>query len=110
MLTSRAFQAGDPALQSFVRFGTVVFPIVDRNLKDYLRIKEAAQFLGVSEGTLRNWGRQGKLRTHRHPINGYRLYQKADLELLLAAVHGTAKPPKGAAEPKVNSNSPRRSR
>jgi excisionase family DNA binding protein len=110
-LTSRAFQQSiQQALQSFVRFGTVVFSSVDRNLKDYLRIKEAAQFLGVSEGTLRNWGRQGKLRTHRHPINGYRLYQKADLELLLAAVHGTAKPAQGAAEPKVNSNSPRRSR
>jgi excisionase family DNA binding protein len=37
------------------------------DIKDYLQIKEASSVLGVSEGTLRNWGRQGKIRTHRHP-------------------------------------------
>ena len=56
------------------------------NLKDYLDEK-TARFIGVSEGTLRNWGREGKIRTHRHPINGYRLYRKADLDALLTAVH-----------------------
>jgi excisionase family DNA binding protein len=49
------------------------------NAQHYLLIGEAAQLLGVSEGTLRNWGRQGKIRTHRHPINQYRLYRRADL-------------------------------
>jgi excisionase family DNA binding protein len=52
---------------------------LEGNFRDYLRIKEAARLLGVSEGTIRNWGRQGKLRMHRHPINGYRLFKKADL-------------------------------
>lgn len=35
----------------------------------YLTIKEAAGFLGVSPSTLRNWERQGKLSTHRNPVN-----------------------------------------
>ena len=55
-------------------------------LQDYLQIKAAAAFLGVSANTLRNWERQGRLPTYRHPINGYRLYKKTDLEALLAAV------------------------
>ena len=54
-------------------------------LQDYLQIKAAAAFLGVSVNTLRNWERQGKLATYRHPINGYRLYRKTDLEALLNA-------------------------
>lgn len=55
-------------------------------LQDYLQIKAAAAFLGVSASTLRNWERAGKLVAHRHPINGYRLYRKADLEAILAAI------------------------
>ena len=53
------------------------------NLQKYLRIKQAAEFLGVSESTLRNWDRDGKIVAYRHPINRYRLYKKADLEGLL---------------------------
>lgn len=52
-------------------------------LDGYLRIKEAAEYLGVSPNTLRNWGRSGKLAERRHPINGYRLYAKAELDVLL---------------------------
>ena len=52
-------------------------------LKDYLRVKEAAEFLGVSPNTIRNWSREGKLKTFRNPINGYRLFRKADLKKLL---------------------------
>jgi MerR family transcriptional regulator, copper efflux regulator len=61
-------------------------------LQDYLQIKAAAAFLGVSVNTLRNWERLGKLPTYRHPINGYRLYKKADLETLLAAVRRSDQP------------------
>lgn len=56
------------------------------NLQDYMLINEAARFLGVSAGTLRNWERGGKIKTHRHPVNGYRLYKKKDLEALLKKV------------------------
>jgi DNA-binding transcriptional MerR regulator len=56
-------------------------------------IKEAAAFLGVSPNTLRNWERGGKITTHRHPLNSYRLYKRTDLESLLTAIaqstHGT---------------------
>jgi MerR family transcriptional regulator, copper efflux regulator len=51
--------------------------------KNYLRIKEAAEFLGVSPLTLRNWDKKGKLTGYRHPINHYRLYRMADLEKFL---------------------------
>ena len=58
--------------------------IVDmEKLDGYLRIKEAAEFLGVSPNTLRNWGRDGKILEHRHPMNNYRLYKKNDLAELL---------------------------
>jgi DNA-binding transcriptional MerR regulator len=57
---------------------------------EYLLIGQTAQLLGVSQGTLRNWGRQGKIRTKRHPINGYRLYRRDDIEELVAEIHGSA--------------------
>ena len=59
---------------------------MEKNLREYLRIKDAAALLGVSEGTLRNWSQQGKIKVHRHPINGYRLYNREDLQALLLAV------------------------
>lgn len=52
-------------------------------LDGYLRIKQAAEFLGVSPNTLRNWGRDGRIIEHRHPVNNYRLYEKDDLIRLL---------------------------
>ena len=61
------------------------------NIQKYLRIKEAAEFLGISQGTLRNWGKNGKIATYRHPINGYRLYKKTDLEALLIEIAKSAK-------------------
>jgi excisionase family DNA binding protein len=61
------------------------------NLQNYLRIKQAAQFVGVSESTLRNWGRNGKITTYRHPISRYRLYKKADLEALLKKIEESVK-------------------
>lgn len=48
-----------------------------------MTVSPAAALLGVSPSTLRNWDREGKLKARRHPINGYRLYKKAELEKLL---------------------------
>jgi predicted site-specific integrase-resolvase len=47
-------------------------------LADYLTVKDAAAYLGVSPSTLRNWDRAGKL------------YRLTDLEAVLRAVHRRA--------------------
>lgn len=52
-------------------------------LRDYLRISDAAHYLGVSPNTLRNWERAGKVVAHRHPVNRYRLFKRADLDAVL---------------------------
>lgn len=58
-------------------------PSRTQNFKAYLTVGEAAAFLGVSPSTLRNWDRAGRLKAGRHPINGYRLYEREALERLL---------------------------
>jgi excisionase family DNA binding protein len=55
-------------------------------LRDYLRISEAAEYLGVSPNTLRNWVNTGKVAAIRHPVNDYRLFQRKDLDALLRQV------------------------
>lgn len=63
-------------------------PITNKEgLQDYLTVRAAASFLGVSPSTLRNWDREGKLKAIRHPINQYRLYSKAELQQLLDRMH-----------------------
>lgn len=59
-------------------------------LRDFLRISEAAEYLGVSPNTLRNWERAGKVLAHRHPVNRYRLFRQQDLDSLLSQVDRTA--------------------
>lgn len=56
--------------------------------RSLLRIGEAAELLGVSAGTLRNWDKAGKLTPLRHPVNGYRLYRREELEKLLREISG----------------------
>lgn len=55
-------------------------------LKDFLRISEAADYLGVSPNTLRNWESAGKIVALRHPVNDYRLFRREDLDALLKKV------------------------
>ena len=61
-----------------------------KSIRDYLRISQAADFLGVSPQTLRNWERDGKITCYRHPLSGYRLFREKDLEALLRALHNSA--------------------
>ncbi len=56
------------------------------NLGNYLTVGEAAETLGVSKATLRNWDKAGKLKPHRHPLNGYRLYCRKELDGLLKEI------------------------
>ena len=61
-------------------------------LRDYLRISQAAEYLGVSVNTLRNWENAGKLVAHRHPVNKYRLFKRAELAALLRKVRTPNRP------------------
>ena len=60
-------------------------------LRDFLRISEAAEYLGVSPNTLRNWERAGKIVAHRHPVNHYRLFKREDLDAVLRKVERPAR-------------------
>jgi site-specific DNA-methyltransferase (adenine-specific) len=53
---------------------------------NYLKIKEAAEFLKITTQTLRNWDNAGKLKTSRHPMNNYRIYDKTSLVRLLKRI------------------------
>lgn len=55
-------------------------------LSDYIRISDAAEYLGVSPNTLRNWVNAGKIAAIRHPVNDYRLFKTEDLDALLKLV------------------------
>ena len=50
---------------------------------EYLTIKDAAELLGVTPTTLRNWDKSKKLVAHRNPANGYRLYAVEDVTKIL---------------------------
>ena len=52
-------------------------------ISDYLKIKDAAKFLGVTPNTLRNWEKEKKIVVYRNIANSYRLYKKEDLESIL---------------------------
>lgn len=53
---------------------------------DYMTIKRAAEHLGVTMNTLRNWDKAKKIKTYRHPISNYRLYKLKDLNRLLEKI------------------------
>lgn len=69
-------------------------------LDEYLTIKEAADYLGVCANTLRNWGANGKIKEHRNPLNGYRLYAPEDLDALLKQIKESGAYPSGWSKPR----------
>ncbi len=60
------------------------------DLPQVITIKQAASLLGVSEPTLRRWDEAGKFRARRHPINGYRLYDRARVLAMRKRILGRA--------------------
>ena len=58
-------------------------------IDEYMLIKKAAAYLGVTANTLRNWEQTGKIKTIRHPLNKFRLYKKEDLDRLLGDIEAT---------------------
>ncbi len=57
-----------------------------KKLNDYLTVGTAASYLGVCKDTLRRWDAAGKLKARRHPVTGFRLYLKEELDALLYRV------------------------
>jgi DNA (cytosine-5)-methyltransferase 1 len=49
--------------------------------KKLLPLAEVADMLSVSKETLRRWDAAGKLKSVRHPVNGYRMYKPNDLKM-----------------------------
>ena len=68
-------------------------------LSDYLRISDAADYLGVSPNTLRNWENAGKIVARRHPVNHYRLFKKDELDALLEQLQEPSPPKKASFVP-----------
>jgi MerR family transcriptional regulator, copper efflux regulator len=65
----------------------------------YFSIKEAAEIMGVSPLTLRNWDRSGKFPAQRHPMNNYRVYKLSALEEVINDIEGGTN--KSNAEKKI---------
>ncbi len=63
-------------------------------LDEYLRISDAAEYLGVCSNTLRNWEEAGKMPVYRHPVNNYRLFKKSDIETLLQSIENPVPQPR----------------
>ena len=58
----------------------------------FIQIKDAAEMLGVSKLTLRNWDRDGKLSALRHPISNYRVYRLSDIQDIIKKIESGEKP------------------
>lgn len=48
-------------------------------INEYITIGEAAELMGVTKNTLKNWEAAGKIRSFRNKMNGYRLYKEQEL-------------------------------
>lgn len=51
-------------------------------MKDYISLSEAAELIGKSKQTLRRWDNEGKLTAFREPVSNYRVYKRAQIEML----------------------------
>lgn len=54
--------------------------------KEFITIKGAAEILSVSRDTLRRWDKAGKLKTKRHPMSNFRIYDPIEVEALRKAI------------------------
>ena len=55
-----------------------------KNLQNLMTIAQAAEYIGVTPLTLRNWDKAGKLKAVRNPLNGYRMYDIEELDKFLS--------------------------
>jgi len=76
---------------------------MSEELPQLISIKKAAEIIGVTPLTLRNWDRDGKLKALRHPMNNYRVYRRQDIEKLILSINETSGRPIIKKEPSVKS-------
>lgn len=62
-----------------------------KNLQNLMTIAQAAEYIGVTPLTLRNWDKAGKLKAVRNPLNGYRVYDKEELDKFLSQLQAGGK-------------------
>ena len=57
-------------------------------LDQYLNRRKAAEFLGISPQTLATWqrNRTNKIRVYTHPVTGWPMYRREDLEKFLREI------------------------
>ena len=53
-----------------------------QKLNEFFKIAKAAEFLGISQNTLRKWADEGRIAVQINPANGYRLFRE-DLKQFL---------------------------
>ena len=69
-------------------------PIVNNQItsgfkvSDYITSGKAAELLGVTQTTIRNWSKSGKLKTYLNPMSGFRLYKLKDILKALETIRG----------------------
>jgi excisionase family DNA binding protein len=61
-------------------------------LSEYVMVAEAAEILGVSQGTVRTWAEAGKIPMHKNPANGYRLFKRSELDAFLMQIDKPVSP------------------
>ena len=61
-----------------------------KKIDSYIKIAEAAVFLGLSQNTLRKWSDEGRIPVRVNPVNGYRLFRREDLENFLQSLESPA--------------------
>ena len=63
--------------------------------RKYISIKSAANMLGVTPLTLRNWDKKGILTAYRNPINNYRVYRLDQIELFQRRIENSKNKSRG---------------
>lgn len=56
-------------------------------MSNLLTVSEAAEILRIHKQTLRNWMIKGHIKCVKHPINGYNLYNREEIEELARKIN-----------------------
>lgn len=59
---------------------------------EFVLVKETAEMLGVCPNTIRAWGASGKITEYRHPVNGYRMFKRDEIDRLIQKMREPVRP------------------